>query len=144
MTTSGQAEEVPFLSGFERTEEPPKPGWQDVSVTVERIGRKVFAADGMLDALLGKVRTMLNMRGPDPDYPHGTDFERGFRAGAKNAGPSNFGGVGGDTKWTTWVIGIVGMLIAAGVLGLTSAMFTMTGRMASLETKVDMLIKENK
>jgi hypothetical protein len=56
--------------------------------------------------------------------------------------PQNFGSSGGETKWTTWVIGIVGVLIAAGVLGLTSAMFTMTGRMASLETKVDMLVKD--
>jgi hypothetical protein len=56
------------------------------------------------------------------------------------------GGHGGvqETKWSTWMLGIVGALIAAGVLGLTSVMFTMTGRMANLEAKVDMLIKERK
>jgi len=49
-----------------------------------------------------------------------------------------------ETKWSTWILGIVGVLIAAGVLGLTSAMFTMTGRLASLETKVDMLVDARK
>jgi hypothetical protein len=58
-------------------------------------------------------------------------------------GSSGPGSVNGNS-WSTWILGIVGALIVASVLGLTSAMFTMTGRMSTLEAKVDMLLRDRK
>ena len=80
------------------------------------------------------------------DYPAWDDERRLLMGIIKEQTKRGGGGHGSvhDTKWSTWILGIVGVLIAAGVLGLTSAMFTMTGRLASLETKVDMLVDARK
>lgn len=62
-TTAG--EEVPFLSAMER--EPEK-----ICETTVKVGKKLFALDGMVDRVLGKVRGAMDARGdrgPDPDVP---------------------------------------------------------------------------
>lgn len=82
-------------------------------------------------------------RGAD-DYEHDANYERGRRDGERSV-PRNFGGVNGSSNgWTAWVLGIVGVLIAASVLGLTSAMFTMSQKVASLEAKVDIILASRK
>lgn len=119
MTTSGQAEEVPFLSGFERQDEPPKAGWQDVSVTVERIGRKVFTADGMLDTLLGKVRTMLNTRGPEDYEKNERDLQslilEAVKVGARHGGYQE--APRPDSSLKAVIIGCTITLLSAGAIG---------------------------
>jgi len=91
-----------------------------------------------------EVMAAMDERGPN-DYPAWADERRLLMNIIKDQ-TKHGGGHGGvhETKWSTWILGIVGVLIAAGVLGLTSAMFTMTGRLASLETKVDMLVEARK
>jgi hypothetical protein len=143
-----QAEEAPW--NFHRPDEPviATPAYHDVTVTVlDSWMKKFWRADGFINRMLdslgalgGKVRSMPE-RGPD-DYAE-TSYQRGVRDGARHAAPRNFGGVNGN-GWATWVLGIVGVLIAASVLGLTSAMFTMSQKVASLEAKVDIILAGRK
>lgn len=118
-------------------------------VTIET-GRKAFRLDGMLDRLLAKAREAMESRNsdrdqePDPlDYDHFADerrlYQRLLRERNSGGGPGSV-----NNSWQPWILGIVGALIVASVLGLTSAMFTMTGRMATLETKMDILLKDRK
>lgn len=118
MTTSGQAEEVPFLSGFER--EPPKPGWQDVSVTVERIGRKVC--------------TMLNTRGPEDYEKNERDLQslifEAVKLGAQNGGYHE-APKGGDSSTKTVVLGVGITLLGAFIIGG----WAVSNRVAALEAR---------
>jgi hypothetical protein len=119
---------------------------EQISITLDNIGKKIFTADGMLVELLKKMR-MLNDRGPAKDY---VDHERdlrdflfdavrlGAREGARGGGTGSVNN-GGNNKW---ILGIVGVLIAGGIFGLTSAMFTMIDRISKVEAKVDMLITQ--
>lgn len=91
-------------------------------------------------------------RGFDPDavinVPSGIVIDRDLlqeliQNRSQRREPSNgHGSV--NNGWSTWVLGIVGALIVASVLGLISTAFTMNGRMAALETKVDMLLMMRK
>lgn len=144
MTTSEEA----FLSAMEREPAPveaQKPVWREAEISVTRgLWRTHAMVHGVLEIvsrLAGRVRSMAE-HGPK-DYAEDS-YAQGFRDGRRQV-PPNFGGVNNpESKWSTWILGIVGVLIAGAVIGLTSAMFTMTDRMASVEAKVDMLIKDSR
>lgn len=51
---------------------------------------------------------------------------------------------GGDRDGVsvTWVLGIVATLIVTGILAVGSALYTMNGRLSSMEAKVDLILAE--
>jgi hypothetical protein len=120
--------------------------------TEDAITRLRFRLDGLKE-LVRRIWSVA-MHGEDErgplDYPPWDDERRILvniiKEQVRKSGATPSGGHGGvqGTGWSTWILGIVGALIAAGILGLTSAMFTMTGRIASLETKVDMLVAKDR
>jgi hypothetical protein len=116
MTTTGQAEEMPL--NFEREPQPVEaqtPGYHDVTVTLDHIGRKVFRIDGMLWDLFRRFRGLFSLaeRGPDPDYDS-RSYERGFTAGRRVV-PPNIGGVNGNSKILTALVALnTALLIGVG------------------------------
>lgn len=144
--TNAQTEEVPLNYERQPKDEVPeqKPVWRDVTINITR---SLWTMHGMAHrvleilGLVGLQAKSLAERGPE-DFAE-TSYARGLRDGARNAAPRNYGGVNGN-GWATWVLGIVGVLIAASVLGLTSAMFTMSQKVASLEAKVDIILATRK
>ena len=97
-----------------------EPGWRDVTVKVENIGRKLFAADGMLSELQNKIKALMTSpdRGPE-DYIRDDEervtipvrwLERALRPG---------GGYheGGDKNLKAVVLGCTITLLSAFVIG---------------------------
>lgn len=85
----------------------------DVTVRVDDVARKIFRADGMLSALMKKMRGMLAQpdRGPDPDWVREDDervmipvrmFEQMMR---RSSGPGP-GGVGSGSRVLTVLVAI--------------------------------------
>ena len=112
---------------------------------VEQLRLKVSEVSQAAMRGMKAAMSALGDRGPDPDYDENEDEKRLLiriiRDQARNGG--GHGSVnGGNTN--KWILGIVGVLIAGGIFGLTSALFTMTDRISKVETKVDMLIKDKK
>jgi hypothetical protein len=101
-TNESTQEEHPW--GFEHDPSP----CHEAIVTVK--ARDLFRGDGMMWALLDKIRRALGMasmaeeRGPDPDYA--SSYERGVRDGARNAGSPNIGGVNGNSKILTALVAL--------------------------------------
>ncbi len=71
--------------------------------------------------------------------PESDDFASELR-GDVNIAQS--GGNGDDKKLVWWIMGIVAAAVVAGVMSICSALFTMNGRLSSLEAKVDLLVAE--
>lgn len=131
MTTATGSEEVPFLSAMER--EPPKEEWQEVTVKVESLGRKVFAADGMLHRILEKLglaeskAKSLADRGPeDYEKPDEDVAERVARILARkyasrhvtyNNGDGSSSHGNGEKRLLKWILGIVGSLFVLATVG---------------------------
>jgi hypothetical protein len=124
MTTAAGAEEVSFLRAMER--EPPKEDWHEVTIKVESLGRKVFAADGMVDRLHQKLRRMLNLRGPeDFEKPEEDIAERVARILAKkyatrqvtynNGDGSSHGN--GEKRLLRWILGVLSALVVLAIAG---------------------------
>jgi len=103
-TTNAQQDEVPFLSAMER-----EPN-HETRVTVN--ARDLFRGDGMMWALLDKIRRALGMASlPDQgpvDYAK-DDFERGVRVG-RAFNPPNNGDA--DSNWKTIALFVMGFLQA--------------------------------
>lgn len=145
---TGAQEEVPFIAGFERQPEASKEDdtkrlFREDSATQRLIltAQEVTAA---AQRAVEKVMGMISGRGHDPDAAYEQEenaYERGVRAGSR-IGNRNVGGVNGNS-WSTWILGIVGALIAAGILGLTTVVFSMNDRLARVETKVDILLPKD-
>jgi hypothetical protein len=88
----------------------------------------------------------MGMRDPERGPADYDDFadERRFYQRLLRERNGGHGSVTGGGNTNKWILGIVGVLIAGGIFGLTSALFTMTDRISKVETKVDMLIKDRK
>jgi hypothetical protein len=121
MTTN--AEGAPFIAAMEREPEPPEtqtPGYHDVTVTLDHIGRKVFRIDGMLWDLFRRFRGLFSLaeRGPN-DFAE-SDFERGMRAGARYGGGYHEAPKqnGGNASWQKWMMTLFGVLAAIGIGGV--------------------------
>lgn len=114
--------------------------------TIEQLKIRVSEVSEAAMNGMRKAMKAVGMRGPDPDYNEEEDEKRLLiriiREQARNS--SGHGSVNGGGNTNKWILGIVGVLIAGGIFGLTSALFTMTDRISKVETKVDMLIKDRK
>ncbi len=114
MTTG--ADEVPFLSGMERDEKPCE--------TTVKVGKKLFALDGMVDRILDKARSTMESRGdrgPDPDVPNEDEerilvpvrlLERFGRGGYTEAPKNDKDGLKGI------IITCTVTLVSAGIVGV--------------------------
>lgn len=118
-----------------------KEDWHEVTVKVESLGRKVFAADSMLAELLKKLRSMLHARGPDPDFASPDDDIRRLAHLIERLSrrPFNNGdGDGGDLR--KWIAGVGVVLAAAFIAGG----WTLSNQVAAQSVKIDNLTDQMK
>lgn len=128
--TADGPQEVPFLAGMEREGDPQSVS--DLQAATERLGKATFTVHGMATAvrdLLNDVKGMLtglkNERwNPDAPYTPEPDMDRLVRLTAREAartaveiGTYNEGGGNNkpESSWQNRILGIVGLLVVAGV-----------------------------
>lgn len=133
MTSSGAAEELPFIAAMER--EPPNQDWQEATVTVK--AGDVFRGDGMMWELLRKIGQALGMvsmpeRGPDPDY---ADAEAIASRGAPRVAISGGGQYGPKSDWPRRRNAIIDGLLIAGIIALVSTSVYLLKTTVRLDTQ---------
>lgn len=123
---------------------PKKEDWHEVTIRVESLGRKIFAADSMLAELLKKLRNLLHARGPDPDYPQQDDDIRRLahiiERLANRPPPSMRNGDGDGSDLRKWIAG-VGVVLAAGFI---AGGWTLSNQVAAQSVKIDNLTDQMK
>lgn len=140
-----QAEEVPFLSGMERKEEPTILQWRldALHAKVDQLKEEVVVpvketAHAAMEGLKAAMKS-ISARGPDPDAdPQGDEdlrtIMRAFVDMAKHAqrpSYSNGGDTSGDLR--KWIAGVGAALAAAFIIGA----WTLSNQVASLTAKVE-------
>lgn len=127
MTSSGAAEELPFIAAMER--EPPNQDWQEVTVST---GRKLWSIHGMahrifetLGLVQGRAEALAD-RGPE-DYERADEdiAERVASIIARKYQPrhvsyNNGDGASsgnGEKRLLRWILGIVGSLFVLATVG---------------------------
>jgi|SRR6185295_6425630 len=139
-TLAGGPEEVPFLSGMERKGDEPR---DDLQADVERLGRDVFSAHGMVEKLkqtvtefVTYIRGMRSDRYVDPDEPvEDEDLARIVRIVAKYGGNRHEyheAPRGDDNGVKTIILGVGATLLCAFVGGG----WILSNRVAALEARV--------
>lgn len=124
--------------------------WQEVTVTIDRMGRKVFALDGMLTQWVRKMRGMLNLRGPD-DFEHEDEDIADRVAGiiarkyqARHVNYNNGDTGNGEKRLLRWILGVLSALAVLTIAGgvtlygeFTALRATVTTGMNAHEQRID-------
>jgi len=135
MTTTGQAEEAPFLGGMEREPvETQKPVVREYTFSIARslvnIHGLVHSVADVVSALAGKVRTLADGPIRDPE----SEYERGMRAGRRHYvnGDAHPREPNGEKRLLSWILGVLGALVVIALAGG----FTLYGEFTALKATV--------